>query len=200
MCDDPGPQPVSGFSAANPPCPWLPEVAAPLDHSVTRRHGKNRGPAFYQDSLAYAQSHWRSGKPAQALLQLNKAWMTDTAPPSDLLDRHPSPYRPLVWILRNAADGSHGFLGNPVRHFQHLATRMSGPNPELRIWRAWICFHLARRSLRPAEFPTDGHQLARTGLWVPGWQLALNILTHTGWPGEAAEAVRALNDVRAPMI
>jgi hypothetical protein len=190
---------VRGLSAANPPCPWLPEVAAPLDYSVTRRHGKDRGPAFYQDSLAYAQSHWRSAKPAQALLQLNKAWMTDNAPPVCLLEHDPPPYRALVWILRHAADGTHGFLGNPVRHFQHLATRMAGPNPEPRIWRAWTCFHLARRTLRTADSPPDGAQLARSGLWVPGWQSALNHLTSTGWPGEAAEAIRAMDDACEPM-
>ena len=32
---------------------------------------------FYQDALRYAQSQWISGKPAQAILQLDKAWMAD---------------------------------------------------------------------------------------------------------------------------
>ena len=44
---------------------------------VTRRHGVERGAAFYQDALRYAQSLWISGKPAQAILQLDKAWMAD---------------------------------------------------------------------------------------------------------------------------
>ena len=194
MCDDPRPQPVSGSTLTNHPCPWLPETAAPLDHMATRRHGKVRDTAFYQDALAYAQSLWQSGKPAQALLQLNKAWMADPAPPADLLETMPPPYRALVWLLRHAEQGNRGFLGNPVRHFQHLATRMSGPNPELRIWRAWACFHLASRALRPSAFPPDGVQIARTGLWVPGWRLALNHLTRHGWPGEADEASRAMAD------
>ena len=200
MCDDPRPQIVSLDAAANPPCPWLPETAAPLDHTVTRRHGKVRGAAFYQDALAYAQSLWCSGKPAQALLQLNKAWLTDPAPPAAVLDLHPPPYRALVWLLRRAEDGSRGFLGNPVRHFQHLATRMSGPNPEARIWRAWAGFHLASHTLRPSAFPPDGVQLARTGLWVPGWRLALNRLSRIGWPGEADEASRAMADATGPIF
>lgn len=185
------------FADGAPPCPWLPAVAAPLDFAVTRRHGGERGAAFYHDALAYAQSHWRSGKPAQAILQLNKAWMADPRLPAAVLERNPPPYRALVWILRRA-DADSGFLGNPVRHFQHLATRMTGPQAQLRSWRAWVCFHLARHALPVADFPVDGPQLAHTGLWLPGWRRSLAEIAATGWPGEATAAACALDDASPP--
>ncbi len=153
----------------NPACPWLPEVGAILDFSITRRHGKTRGGEFYLDALRYAQSQWRVGKPAQAILQLNKAWMADVADDD-------SPYRALVWILQQASAGDCGYLGNPVRHFQHLASRMSGPRAEVRAWRAWLCFHLAEKTLNCAEYPRDGAQIAREGLWIPSFQRVVNEL------------------------
>ena len=177
-------------SGWNPPCPWLPEVLEPHDFTITRRHGSERGAAFYQDALRYAQSQWISGKPAQALLQLDKAWMADLADGDPVLADHPPPYQALAWILRQAADGNHGYLGNPVRHFQHLASRMSGPRAEIRSWRAWLCLHLAERVLPHAGFPRDGSQLAREGLWVPGFGRAMAAVEEAGWPGEAATAAR----------
>jgi hypothetical protein len=176
-----------------PPCPWLPALERPLDASITRRHGASRGALFYHDALAYAQSNWQSGRPAQAVLQLNKAWMAALEDPRVLLD-FPPPYRALVWLLHHAASGHHGFLGNPVRHFQHLASRLRGPHTQLRTWRAWACFHLAIRALEGRGFPQDGIQLARSGLWLPAWQCALTKLTKFGWPGEADEARRAMAD------
>ncbi|NQX01306.1 hypothetical protein HQ447_11670 [bacterium] len=145
----------------------MPEIDAIHDFSITRRHGDDRGRAFYLDALRYAQSLWISGKPAQAILQLNKAWMADVAADDSL-------YRALVWILQQAATGDCGYLGNPVRHFQHLASRMSGPRAEIRSWRAWLCFHLAEQTLNPAEYPRDGQQIAREGLWIPSFQRALH--------------------------
>lgn len=169
----------------NPTCPWLPEVKEIHDFTLTRRHGNQRGPEFYQDALCYAQSQWISGKPAQAILQLDKAWMAEY--PGD----HGHPYQALVWILRNAANGNHGYLGNPVRHFQHLASRMSGPRSEIRSWRAWLCLHLAERTL-PSGFPRDGRQLAREGLWVPGIARCLAAIHRLGWDGEIA-AIREIH-------
>jgi hypothetical protein len=147
------------------------------DFSITRRHGQHRGPAFYQDALRYAQSQWISGKPAQAILQIDKAWMAED--PGETAH----PYQALVWMLRHAADGSAGYLGNPVRHFQHLASRMSGPRSEIRSWRAWLCLHLAERIL-PHGYPRDGRQLAREGLWIPGLPRCLSAIRHLGWDGE----------------
>lgn len=178
----------------NPPCPWLPEVMEPHDFTITRRHGAVRGAAFYQDALRYAQSQWISGKPAQALLQLDKAWMADLPNGDPVLGDYPPPYQALVWILRQAADGSRGYLGNPVRHFQHLASRMSGPRAEIRLWRAWLCMHLAGRVLPRTGFPRDGRQFAREGLWVPGLQRSLDAVAAGGWTGEAEAALRTFHE------
>ena len=132
------------------------------------RHGADRGAGFYRDALAFAQGHWMAGKPAQAILQLNKAFSADLRDDDPVLQEWPWPYSALEWIMGNAADGSAGFLGNPVRHFQHLATRMSGPRREVRVVRAWKCFHIARRVLAGrGDFPLDGRQIAREGIFIP---------------------------------
>ena len=168
----------------NPPCPWLPEVAEIHNFSLTRRHGHAKGPEFYLDALSYAQSQWLAGKPAQAILQLNKAWMADLSNDEPVLQSHPPPYQALAWILDAASNGTCGYLGNPVRHFQHLASRVSGPRAEVRSWRAWVCFHLAERILNRGDYPRDGEQIAREGLWIPNYQRALNEVAKRGWPGE----------------
>lgn len=140
-----------------------------LGVETTRRHGAFRGEAFYLDALRYAQSQWQVGKPAQAILQINKALSADLRDDAEILNRWPWPYSALEWIIANAADGSNGFVGNPVRHFQHLATRMSGARKEIRIERAWKCFHIARRVLQEkGDFPMDGRQMAREGVFIPG--------------------------------
>jgi len=163
-------------------CPWLPEVNQTLGWQHTRRHGSARGAEFYRDALCYAQSQWLAGKPAQAILQLNKAWMADLGGEA-ILAEYPSPYRALVWMLQHAAEGNPGFFGNPVRHFQHLATRMSGPRAEIRTWRAWLCFHLAEAIL--PDCPRDGAQLCREGIRIPTRQQALAMVGKLGWKGEA---------------
>ena len=166
----------------NCPCPFLPEVVEMLGPHVTRQHAE-KGAAFYQDALRYSQSLWIAGKPAQAMLQLNKAWMADLAD-GEVFGEFPPPYRALVWMMFHASTGNCGYLGNPVRHFQHLASRMSGPRAEVRSWRAWVCFHLAERVLNHAGFPRDGEQIAREGLWIPGFQRALSEIRRSGWKGE----------------
>jgi hypothetical protein len=181
----------------NPPCPSLPEVSEIHDFTLTRRHGGARGAEFYQDALRYAQSQWISGKPAQAVLQLDKAWMADLSAGHPVFEKDPAPYQALVWILRRASCGDCGYLGNPVRHFQHLASRMSGPRPGIRSWRAWLCFQLAERVLPRAGFPRDGRQIAREGLWIPGFGCTLAAVAEFGWAGEARLAAKAL-DVESP--
>ncbi len=179
--------------AVNPPCPWLPEVSEIHDFTLTRRHGRDKGPDFYQDTLRYAQSQWISGKPAQALLQIDKAFMADLPVDHPVLLSEPPPYRALLWIMREATSGNCGYLGNPVRHFQHLASRMSGECAEIRSWRAWLCLHLAERILPCAGFPRDGRQIAREGLWIPGFHRALESIARHGWHGEAEHAAAALS-------
>lgn len=171
----------SGF--VNDACPWLPGIDEAHDHRITRRHGDERGGAFYQDALRYAQSQWRRGKPAQALLQLDKAWMAEPEPGGEA-----TPYHAMVWILARSQAGECGYLGNPVRHFQHLASRMSGPRAGLRSLRAWVCLHLSERVLPRPEYPRDGRQITRDGLWVPGWRASLAGLSRLGYPGEASQA------------
>jgi hypothetical protein len=166
------------------------------DFSLTRRHGEAKGAKFYLDALRFAQSQWRVGKPAQAILQLNKSWMADLSGGDPVLRTNPTPYRALVWILEMASTGDGGYLGNPVRHFQHLASRMSGPQAEIRSWRAWACFHIAEEILDRAEYPRDGEQIAREGLWIPGFKRALQEVGGNGWPGEAEELGEALKSRR----
>jgi hypothetical protein len=185
---------VETISRGNPPCPWLPEIGRLHDFTITRRHGGDRGPAFYQDALGYAQSQWISRKPAQAILQLNKAWMADLTGDEPVLEKLPPPYRALVWILRYSTAADCGYLGNPVRHFQHLASRMSGPRAEIRAWRAWLCMHLSERVLPRGFFPRDGHQIAREGLWIPGIGRALDEVKSGGWPEEDRFAMDAMDD------
>ena len=74
-----GPAEALKPTGGNPPCPWLPRVDEVHNFTLTRRHGTNRGADFYRDALRFAQSQWMSGKPAQAVLQLDKAWMADLA-------------------------------------------------------------------------------------------------------------------------
>ncbi len=100
-----------------------------------------------------------------------------------VLEMQPSPYRALVWIMKTSAGGECGYLGNPVRHFQHLASRMTGPRAEIRSWRAWVCFHLAEILLDGALFPRDGEQIAREGIWIPGMESVAAIFRE--WAGNA---------------
>jgi hypothetical protein len=176
-------------------CPWLPGIAADWDRGVARRHGAERGAAFYRDALVYAQAMWLADKPAQAILQLNKAWMAELPAAAPVLECHPPPYAALVWILHEAVDGSHGYLGNPVRHFQHLASRVSGPRAEIRSWRAWWCFHLAEIVLPHDRFPRDGKQCAREGLWIPSHRTTLAHIARHGWADEFTHAHRSADSV-----
>lgn len=162
------------------------------DFTLTRRHGDQRGAAFYQDALRYAQSLWISGKPAQAILQLDKAWMADLPAAHPVFETAPAPYQALAWILSHASSGDHGYLGNPVRHFQHLASRMSGPRRSIRSWRAWLCLHIAEQVLPRAGYPRDGRQIGREGLWIPGVGRSIGGVAEHGWVGEARLGEMAL--------
>jgi hypothetical protein len=147
---------------------------------------------FYLAALSYSQSLWLEAKPAQAILQLNKAWMADLDKRADILNLQPPPYRALRWIMEKGQGGEEGYMGNPVRHFQHLASRMSGPRMEVRVWRAWACFHLASSVLAPSRFPRDGVQIAREGLWIPSRERVFRRLRQIGWNGEINHLVSAL--------
>ncbi len=172
-------------------CPWLPVVDRLHDFTLTRRHAGEKGHAFYLDALRFAQSQWLVGKPAQAILQVDKALMADLGVDDGWQEGGVDPYRAMHWLLDRVGEGVPGFAGNPVRHFQHLASRMSGPRAELRSWRAWLCLHLAERILPADLYPRDGVQLAREGLWVPGVGPCLAAVQRLGWRGEV-EVIRQL--------
>ena len=53
----------------NAPCPFLPDTDRVIKAAEIVALGKDRGPVFYEASLRYGQSQWRTGFPAQALLQ-----------------------------------------------------------------------------------------------------------------------------------
>jgi Arc/MetJ family transcription regulator len=175
--------PERGFTGEVAPCPHLPEVDELLTAESLRRLGAERGRVFYVAALRYSQSLWREGKPAQAILQLNRAWSADLRGDEEELARWASPWRALAWMLEHARDGH--FLGNPVRHFQHLATRMSGPLGELRSWRAWGCFHVAEGVLGAEGFPRDLAQVGAEGVIFPPPEEVGRELARLGWPGEA---------------
>jgi len=154
-------------------CPHLPQVNNELPITHTRIHRDECGESFYIACLELAQSLWMAQRPAQAILQLDKAMMATIPADSGILSSHPIPYAAMLWFIENAADGS--FMGNPVRHFQHLASRMNRkqPQPELRIVRAWICLHLAEATLAQLEYPRDHQQIDRENLQIPSRDNAL---------------------------
>lgn len=175
-------------------CPHLPQCGGVVTAASMRSYRSDRGPDFYRAALIYAQSLWLSGKPAQAILQLNKAWSADLEGTESVLGEFPSPYRALVWFLLQDSKGA--FLGNPVRHFQHLATRMSGPRSELRAWRAWACLHLCEQVLDAESFPRDREQIVKDGLQIPRWTNVTAALSTVGWAEEARQLEELMRSLR----
>jgi GNAT superfamily N-acetyltransferase len=141
----------------NPPCPLLPEENRHYDHTDIEALNHERGPRFYEVALHYAQSLWREGFPAKSILILNRALSIPLRRDEPILAKWPLPYAALVWIMQNRVEGQ--FIGNPRRHWQHLATRMVEPNKEMRTWRAWACWYLAKTVLPESEFPADDKQI-----------------------------------------
>lgn len=178
-----------------PPCPFLPEADPALSAVSIRAAGSDRGERFYRLALACAQALWQKGLPAQAILLLNRAWSADLAKEAEVLGEWPPPYRALRWMLEQR--GPEQFVGNPRRHFQHLATRMSGPRPEVRAWRAWACWAIAR-SVNPAD-PADEKQIAEEGIVEPDSDRIGERLESLGWEKEAAAWRSALEAGPDPM-
>lgn len=149
----------------NAPCPYLPEVSRIYKAMDIHALGEDRGRLFYETSLRYAQSQWRVGLPAQAMLQLNRAFVSWLPLEEPILQRLPLPYKPMAWIMQQRPEGQ--FIGNPRRHFQHLATRMVGLHKELRTWRAWACWYLSKVLLPEADHPADMKQVRMEGVVKP---------------------------------
>ncbi len=173
-----------------PLCPYLPEADTSISAVSIRAVGTDRGEAFYRLALACAQALWRRGLPAQAILLVNRAFSADLLGDEAALREWPPPYAALRWILEQRREDQ--FIGNPRRHFQHLATRMSGPRREARVWRAWACWRIARE-VSPAD-PADEKQIAEEGIVEPDDATIRRGLEAEGWPGEARvwESVLAL--------
>jgi hypothetical protein len=169
----------------NPPCPLLPPLDCALTASDSRALGNDRGEVFYEFCHRYAQSKWMSGLPAQALLQLNRAMSADLCGDEAVIQERPIPYAVVAWILEQRPDRRGQFMANPRRHWQHYATRMSGPRAELRTWRAWACHAIATKILPAGEFPNDDTQLAEDELTIPTQIEILQKLRELGLPGEA---------------
>lgn len=170
-------------------CPLLPAVDGLWTARMMEPHRGRHDVLFYEAALGYAQSLWLEGKPAQALLQMNKAMMADLRGgadgPEDVDGRSSEwmlPYAAKLWVMRMTPEDE--FMGNPVRHYQHLATRMSGVRSELRALRAWACFHLAEKHLPTAEHPRDERQIMREGVLVPDWEEVAGGLDRLGLAGE----------------
>ncbi|MCP5537331.1 MAG: hypothetical protein H7A51_14005 [Akkermansiaceae bacterium] len=164
-------------------CPFLPpspDVVRPAEARAVRENG-GRGD-YYLAALTCAQSLWLEGKPAQALLQLNHAMGVAMEADDPVVIQWPLPYQAKVWIFTRRHED--GFMGNPTRHYQHLASRMSGPNSKLRSWRAWACFHLSERVLPADEFPRDRRQIEMEGLVIPAWETTLHEINQLGTEGE----------------
>jgi len=171
---------------ANLPCPHLPEIDRAVRAAESRALGVERGPVFYRLCLLYAQSKWREGKPAEALLQLNRAFAADVGEGGEVGGGE-MPYRAVAWILGERADLRGQFMGNPRRHWQHYATRMSGVRAAQRTWRAWACWALARSILPEADFPADLRQLEEESLSEPGLGSIAEGLSAVGLKGELGE-------------
>lgn len=174
------------------PCPHLPDIGMerhPASRLVEHRDG-GRGPDFYRQALLCGQSRWLERLPAQSLLMLNRAMgaMLCNTRDAELLAAHPIPYRAVGWILRQEDRG--GFLGNPRRHYQHLATRMSGHDVGRRTARAWACWALARE-VSPA-WEADQVQIGRDGIIEPSLEEVRASLGVHGLAGETLEWEAAL--------
>ncbi len=164
-------------------CPFLPVPSGVLTAACLQPFGKeDRGAEFYEMALNYAQSHWRQDLPAQALLQVNRALGSAVAATDEVLQRWPLPYAAVVWLLQH--HGPDQFIGNPRRHYQHLATRMVEPRKALRTWRAWACWVLVCELL--PHFPADEKQLAEENVCEPSRDKVYEQLERWGHPGEAA--------------
>jgi len=166
-------------SFINDPCPLLPEVNAALPITHTREFRNACDARYFQSCLELAQSLWCSGSPAQAVLQLDKSMMASSD--DGLLDY---PYRAILWIIENTPDDQ--FVGNPVRHFQHLASRMNHaqPNAEVRVWRAWACLHLTEQLIDEVH-PRDNRQVKKESLSIPSIDETLEQLSLHGTTVEA---------------
>lgn len=146
-----------------------------------KRVGKDRGERFYFLALECAQSLWMKRLPAQAILLMNRAFSANLTGEEEALRAWPLPYQAMRWIMEERKEEQ--FIGNPRRHFQHLATRMVEPRRELRTWRAWACWWYAGEIF--PDFADHDEQIASEGIVLPDGEEIARRLTELGLPGEA---------------
>jgi len=138
--------------AFSDPIPHLPPLMPGLDwRSLALHRGASRGAAFYFSCLEYSQVLWCQGRPARAMLCLDRAMGADLKGDEPVLKDWPMPYEGMASIMKETPKGM--FLGNPRVHFQHYADRMNEPRRDQRQWRAWACWALARIVL--PDLPPD---------------------------------------------
>jgi len=197
-------------------CPYLPLPSRPLTADDIHALGQDRGDRFFLTAMSYAQSLWLDSYPAKALLLVNRA-LSCALPERSLdapacgsggqdevgVDAVAAPYHAKAWIMHHRPEGR--FIGNPRRHYQHLATRMVEPHKELRTWRAWACWYLAKELLPEADYPHDAVQVrvekivkptraqiaAQLARWSPSDDLA-------AWEGALALAHGWMNKSPSP--
>lgn len=178
-----------------PHCPFLPIPEKPLGPDATRSLGNDRGPLFYEAALNYGHSLWLRGLPARGILLLNRAMGCELDGSEEIVQRWPMPYEALVWILQSRK--IEDFIGNPRRHWQHLATRMVEPRKELRSARAWACWHLSCLVL--PNYPADEVQIEREGIVEPKVAEIEAWIEDLGMPGELEVWQRAVAIASAEM-
>ncbi|MDF1861511.1 MAG: hypothetical protein P1U87_14940 [Verrucomicrobiales bacterium] len=145
-------------------CPFLPPAERPLRAAEMKSVGEDRGAEFYLFALTCAQSLWLQGLPAQSILLMNRAFSSDLSGEESVLKEFPLPYGAMHWVMSHRLEDQ--FVGNPRRHFQHLATRMVEPRKTIRSWRAWGCWAYAS-TIFP-DYPADEIQLEEEGVTEPG--------------------------------
>lgn len=150
------------------PCPYLPMPTRVLTSDDIHALGSDRSARFYDIAMEYAQVLWLAGFPAKALLLVNRA-LGCRLPEVSLKPGDggvkAAPYHAKAWLLWHRKPEL--FVGNPRRHYQHLATRMVEPHKELRTWRAWACWYLAKELLPEHEYPDDAKQVREEGIVKP---------------------------------
>ncbi len=162
-------------------CPYLPSVESPLSAAAMREVRDDAyGARFYEQALKCGQSLWLQGLPAQALLMFNRAFGADLTGDESILEQWPLPYAASAWVMKQRAEDQ--FIGNPRRHFQHLATRMVEPRKAQRSARAWACWMMACRVF--PEYPADEKQIAEEGVVEPDREEVLELLKKHGFAGE----------------
>ena len=138
------------------------------------------GVRFYEQALRCGQSLWLQGLPAQALLMFNRALGANLKGDESILEQWPLPYAASAWVMMQRTEDQ--FIGNPRRHYQHLATRMVEPRKAQRSARAWACWLMACRIFQ--DYPADGKQIAEEGVVEPSQKGIMAMLEQEGIEGE----------------